>query len=212
MAVVTLSRQLGSLGFEIAQLVAQRTGYRLVWRELINQAARRAGAPEVALAMIDELNLLGLKPSPEDMQAYLSAVRIVINELADSGNVVIVGRAGQILLANRPGTLHVRVTAPVDVRVARLAKQQGIPMAAARAQIDASDHYHQTYFKKYYKLPWDGPGLYDLVINTAKLNLEDSAEIICISLGKCLSRAAVTPAPTLRPPEGESAPSAGDPI
>ncbi len=188
MAVVTLSRQLGSLGFETAQLVAQRTGYRLVWRELINQAARRAGAPEVALAVIDELNLLGLKPSTADMQAYLSAVRTVMEELADAGNVVIVGRAGQIILANRPGTLHVRVTAPVSVRVERLEQRQGISMEAARAQIDASDRYHQNYFKRYYKLPWDGPGLYDLVINTAQLNIEDAAEIICIALGKCATR------------------------
>jgi cytidylate kinase len=200
MAVVTLSRQLGSLGFEIAQLVAQRTGYQLVWRELINQAAIRAGAPEVALAMIDELNLLGLKPSPEEMQAYLSAVRVVMNELADAGNVVIVGRAGQIILANRPQALHVRVTAPVSLRVERLAKQQGIPMAAARAQVDASDRYHQNYFKRYYKLPWDGSGLYDLIINTTKLNLADAAEIICIALGKCASCSA------------DSLPPAGDPL
>jgi cytidylate kinase len=199
MAVVTLSRQLGSLGFEIAQLVSQRTGYKLVWRELINQAALRAGAPEVALAMIDELNMLGLKPSPEDMRAYLSAVRTVMSEFADAGNVIIVGRAGQIILANRPGTFHVRVTAPVSVRVERLAKRQDIPIEAARAQVDASDRYHQNYFKRYYKLPWDGSGLYDLVLNTAKLNMEDAAEIICIALGKCLSRSA---APT--PPAGDA--------
>ena len=190
MAVVTLSRQLGSLGFETAQLVAQRTGFRLVWRELINQAARRAGAPEVALAVIDELNLLGLKPSPEDMQAYLNAVRTVMEELANEGDVIIVGRAGQIILANHPRTLHVRVTAPVSVRVERLAQRQGISLKAARAQVDASDRYHQSYFKRYYKLPWDGPGLYDLVINTAKLNMEDAAEIICIALGKCAARSA----------------------
>ena len=69
MAVVTISRLLGSLGYETAEMLAMRTE-RLVGRELINQAAKRAGAPDVALAMIDELNLLGLKPAPEDMQSY----------------------------------------------------------------------------------------------------------------------------------------------
>ena len=185
MAVITLSRQLGSLGFETAKLLAPRLGYRLVWRDLINQAARRAGAPDVALAMIDELNLLGLKPSQSDILAYLEAVKNVMQELADAGNVIIVGRAGQILLAGQPHTLHVRTIAPVNLRVGRLASRLGISTEAARAQIDASDRYHQQYFKRFYKIAWDGPGLYDLVINTAKMSTEDTADIICAAIGKC---------------------------
>jgi cytidylate kinase len=195
---MTLSRQLGSLGHETAVLVAQRTGLRLVDRELINQAAQRAGAPEVALAMIDELNLLGLKPTPSEIQAYLAAVKVVIEELAGADNIIIVGRAGQILLANRPNALHVRITAPVPLRIDRLAQRLGISAEAARAQVNASDRYHQNYFKRYYRMPWDGPGLYDLVINTAKLTPEDSADIICAALGKCSCRGA------------ESLPSAGE--
>lgn len=185
MTVITLSRQLGSLGFETAKLLAPRLGYRLVWRDLINQAAQRAGAPEVALAMIDELNLLGLKPSPDDILAYLKAVKVVMLELAEAGNVIIVGRAGQILLADNAGTLHIRMVAPVNLRVDRVARRLGISPEAARAQIDASDRYHQQYFKRFYKIPWDGPGLYDLIINTAKMTPTDAADIICAAVGKC---------------------------
>ncbi len=185
MAVITLSRQLGSLGFETAKLLSERLGYRLVYRELINQAARRAGAPDVALAMIDELNLLGLKPSPEDLKIYLQTIKAVMWELAEAGDVIIVGRAGQIVLAERPETLHVRVIAPVQTRVARLADRLGISLEAARAQVDASDRYHQQFFKRFYKVPWDGPGLYDLVINTAKFSPEDAAAMVCSALNKC---------------------------
>jgi cytidylate kinase len=185
MTVITLSRQLGSLGFETAKLLAPRLGYRLVWRDLINQAARRAGAPDVALAMIDELNLLGLKPHPDDIQAYLQAVKVVMLELAEAGNVIIVGRAGQILLADYPHTLHVRMVAPVNLRVERLAQRLGISAEAARAQIDASDRYHQNYFKRFYKIPWDGQGLYDLILNTEKMSPADAADIICAAVGKC---------------------------
>ena len=53
MAVITLSREMGSLGDDIARAVAARLGLRLVGRELINRAAKEAGAPEVALAEID---------------------------------------------------------------------------------------------------------------------------------------------------------------
>jgi cytidylate kinase len=193
MAVITLSRQLGSLGLETAKLLAPRLGYRLVWRDLINQAARRAGAPEVALAMIDELNLLGLKPSPDDILAYLRAIKTVMQELAEAGNVVIVGRAGQILLADHPNTLHVRMIAPVGLRVERLASRLGISAEAARAQIFTSDRYHQQYFKHFYKIPWDGPGLYDLTINTAKMTPNDAADIICAAVGKRECHETTTP-------------------
>jgi cytidylate kinase len=185
MNVVTLSRQLGSQGSEIAEIVAQHTGFRLVSRELINQAAQRAGAPEVALAMIDELNLLRLKPSPAETQAYLTAVKMVMEELANAGEVILMGRAGQIVLAGHPQAVHVRVIAPVPLRVERVAHRSGVSLEAAHAQVEASDRYHMNYFKRYYKMPWDGPGLYDLVINTAKLTPEDAADIICTVLGKC---------------------------
>jgi len=188
MNVVTLSRQLGSQGSEIAEIVAQHTGFRLIARELINQAARRAGAPEVGLAMIDELNLLGLKPSPAQTLAYLNAVKIVMEEQAIAGNVILVGRAGQIVLARHAQAVHVRVIAPVALRVERVALRLRIPVEAAHAQVEASDRYHQNYFKRYYKVPWDGSGLYDLIINTAKLTPADAADLICTLLGKCSCR------------------------
>ena len=135
MAAITISRQLGSWGNEIAQQAAQRLGYRLVEREVINQAALRCGSPQVALAMIDELGLLGLRPSGKEFDAYHEAVECVIQGLADESGVIIVGRAGQVILRQRPDVLHVRVIAPASVRVQRLAAEQNMTLAAAHAQV-----------------------------------------------------------------------------
>src|SRR5512135_1529753 len=109
MGVITISRQLGSLGREIASTTAECLGYNLVWRELINDAARRAGAPEAALSSIDELGLLGDCASPRVRRAYRQAVETVMKEFAERDNVVIVGRAGQVILRDRPNVLHVRI-------------------------------------------------------------------------------------------------------
>ena len=98
MAVITLSRQLGSLGCDIADAVVQRLGYRKAWRGLINQAARRARTPEMALEMLDELGLLGIKPPLSAEKEYLAAIRELIEELARDDNVLIVGRGGQAVL------------------------------------------------------------------------------------------------------------------
>ncbi len=182
MATITISRQLGSMGREVARLVAEQLGYRLVWRDLINQAARRAGAPEVALAAIDELGLLNLTPSRQAREAYRQAVQQVIEELVAEGNVVILGRAGQVILRDRPGTLHVRLIAPVAIRAERIAHHHGIPIESALAQIEASDRYRRNYLKRFYSARWDDLDLYDLVINTGRMTPEVAAATICQAL------------------------------
>ncbi|HEX7432715.1 MAG TPA: cytidylate kinase-like family protein [Anaerolineaceae bacterium] len=179
MAVITLSREFGSLGMIVAQRVAENLGYRLVGRELINQAALRSGAPEVALAVIDELNLLGLTVSSDSIDAYVRAVKAVVDELAQEGNVVIVGRGGQVILRGRPDVLCVLMVAPQALRIERIAQRQSIPWAAARAQIEASDRHRRRFLKHFYNVKWDDPDLYDLVINTASTSADDASEIIC---------------------------------
>ena len=181
MAVITISRQLGSLGFEIGNLVSERLGYRIVWRELINEAAQRAGAPVVALAVIDELGLLGVTPSARSSQAYLDAVRSGVLELASKGNVVLIGRAGQRILAGFPGTLHVRLIAPLELRVQRISEEQKIPLEAARSQIEASDAHRRQYLKRFCRSDWEDPSLYDLVINTGRMTSAAACELICVA-------------------------------
>jgi len=179
MAVITISRQYGSLGNVVIDLVAQRLGYRVAMRELINQAALRAGAPAVALAVIDELHLLGVTPTPDEYQAYIQAVQGVIEEMAAGGNVILAGRGGQGVLRGRPGVLHVKMVAPLEVRAARLAERHGISLPAARAQARASDRSRRAYLRRFYDLDWNDPLLYDLVINTARLSAEAACDLVC---------------------------------
>jgi cytidylate kinase len=125
--VITISRQLGSLGNQIARATAELLGYRLVWRDLINEAALRAGAPGTALAVIDELGLLGISLSKKEIRAYRKALKQVMKELYSAGNAVIVGRAGQIILHDQPAVLHVRVVAPAELRAQRIAASKIFP-------------------------------------------------------------------------------------
>jgi cytidylate kinase len=182
MAAITVSRQLGSLGFDVARVAADLLGYRLVWRELINQAGRIAGSPEAALAAIDDLGLLGVCPSPEACQAYRQAVQQIMQELANQGKVVIIGRAGQMILRGRREVLHVQVIAPRSLRAERVAARQEISLDCAFAQVDASDRRRRSYLKRFYNVRWDDPNLYDLVINTANLSPNAAAQLITQTL------------------------------
>ena len=179
MTVITISRQMGCLGCEVSEEVARCLGYRRVWREVINEAAIRAGVPEVALATIDELDLLGLRPPAAARKAYHEAVREIMKELAAEGDVVIVGRAGQAILRGLADVLHVRLYAPFDMRVARVANRQSVSLETARVQVQASDQARMRYLRRYYKISWDDPDLYDLMINTANLDVPMVAATIC---------------------------------
>jgi len=182
MTVITLSRQVGSLGCEVAEAVVQRLGYRKAWRGLINQAARRARTPEMALEMLDELGLLGIKAPVSAEKEYLDAIRGLIEELAREGDILIVGRGGQAVLQGWPNTLHVRVIAPLEVRVKRLAEEQGIRADAALAQVRASDRRRKRFVERAYHVNWSDPSLYDLVLNTAALNVSRAAGLICLAV------------------------------
>jgi len=179
MTVITLSREMGSLGDEIALAVAARLNLRVVGRDLINHAARQAGVPEVALAEIDELGLLGVKPSPEAFRLYHKTVSQTIHELATTGDLLLVGRGGQMALAANPAVLHVRVIAPRDLRIQRVQESTHLPPEIAAARIDASDRVRADYLRRHYHTRLDYPGLYDLVLNTRHISLETAVNLIC---------------------------------
>jgi cytidylate kinase len=184
MPVITLSRELGSRGDDVAMAVAERLGLRLVGRELINRAAQAAGAPEVALAEIDELGLLGVRPSPAAVRLYTRKVAEVIRELADRGDLLVVGRGAQIVLAGRPGVLHVRVVAPRPMRLAVVQERCRVMPEAAAARIDASDKARAAYLRRTHGVRWDTANLYDLVLNMAHLSVSTAAEVVCLAAGR----------------------------
>lgn len=193
MASITISRQLGSLGDEIAQIVARRLGWQVIDRELINQAAFESCSPEMALTSVDELGLLGITPSKKECQPYLQAVERILQQRASQGRFIILGRAGQVVLRGQPDVLHIRIYAPRSVRVERVAVQQRISSESALAQIKASDRHRRWYLKRYYNAIVDKPRYYDLEINTARLAPESAAALIC-SAAETILHLSPTPA------------------
>jgi cytidylate kinase len=184
MAVITLSREMGSRGDDIARLVAERLGLRLVGRDLINRAAKEAGAPEVALAEIDELGLLGVKPSAMALRLYREKVAAVIHEMAAAGDVLLLGRGGQVILTERADVLHVRIIAPRAMRLALVQERCRVSAEVAAARIDASDAARAGYLKRHFGVRGDEAHLYDLVINMAHLDVTAAVDLVCLAAAR----------------------------
>ncbi len=192
-SIITISRQHGSLGSLIAREAAAMLGYRLVWRNIVNEAALRAGAPHTALAVIDELGLLGISLTKKEIKAYRKALRQVMKELYQEGKVVILGRAGQSILRNKPHVLHVRIIAPAGLRAERLASRHHISYENATAQVEASDQNRREFLKNFFKISWDDPCLYDLLINTAHLSVAQGARLIAQAVAEEPLPASINP-------------------
>jgi cytidylate kinase len=169
---------MGSFGNDIALQVAGQLGWQQVCQNLINQAAREAGVPLVALAEIDELGFLGLHPSTKEWRAYQTEVGRIIGQLADGGRVVIVGRGAQVVLRDRPDTVHVRVVAPFELRVLRLQNQEHISEEAAQARLQAYDKARARYLRRNHGVAVDDPTLYHVIINTGLLNAAQAVNLI----------------------------------
>jgi cytidylate kinase len=178
MSAITISRQMGSRGDELALQVAQKLGWRLIQRNLINQAALAADVPHMALADIDELGLLNLRPSVKEWRAYQNQVESIIRYWADKGKTVIVGRGGQMALRGRPEVFHIRVVAPFELRVAQLQQEENISTESARARLEASAKMRARYLRRSYRVQIDDPSLYHLTLNTGLLGLSQAVNLV----------------------------------
>ena len=184
MAIVTISSELGAGGSEIGAALAKHLEYRYLDREVIAEAANRYGLAEAKLLRLDES-----KPSLFDRvdaegRLYVAGIRAVLLEFAQSNDVVLMGRGGQWLLQHIPHALHVRVSAPFDVRVARLAQQTGGETgrtSPSRAFIDVVRHDdagRAGRIRYLYGVDIRDPALYHLVINTTQVATAAAVELL----------------------------------
>jgi len=125
----------------------------------------------------------------------------VITAAATAGHVVIVGRGGQVLLADKRDVLHIRVVAPLELRVAYVARREGLDLDAARRRVQAKDRARTRYMKTQYHCQHEDPHLYDLVIDSAVLDLDSAVDLIYLAVERKASRLSV-PAEELGPAAG----------
>ena len=121
------------------------------------------------------------EPIPTETEV-LGSFQHIIEKLWKMDDVVIVGRGSQMVLANYPNTLHVRFVAPVEDRIERVIKDQGIVYPLAEREIEAVDKQHAQYIKHCYDADWADPNHYDLVLNTGAIGDEQAAKVVITAI------------------------------
>ena len=198
MSILTVSHEIGAGGPEIGQKVADQLGLHYVDQELISDAALRYGVLEEKLSSLDESKPSLFERFDAETRRYITVLQTAVFEFAEQDRVVLMGRAGQWLLRGVPHVLRLRVMAPFDLRVKRLAKKLSGQMGEQTNQRTVQDMARRDDQEKLsrmrylYEVDVRDPSLYDLVFNTDKLSIDAAVEMIVGTLQR--PELATTPA------------------
>lgn len=182
MAIITISREMGSGGIPIAHKVADKLGYRLIDGEAIMEAAASYGLSPEAVEQADEKppHFVDTLDSKQVLDLHL--IELIILEAALKGNVVIYGRGGQDLLKDIGSVLRTRIIAPFEDRVERWAEREWLDPDRARYLVRKSDQQRAGFIKYYFDRDWEDSVHYDLTINTQRLSEDMAVNLICSSV------------------------------
>ena len=183
--IVTIEREYGSGGGEIAKLLATRLGWKLWDQLLTEEIARLANCPKAVVERREERtdplyyrlfksflrgsyegSLNAHKLNLVDSESILKITEQVVQHAAKKGNCVIVGRGSQHFLRNRPDTLRVFLYASRENKVQRLLAR-GKTENEAQQLVDTVDRERVDFIQKYFHVEWPDRAIYHTMINTA---------------------------------------------
>ncbi|HMK36623.1 MAG TPA: cytidylate kinase family protein [Desulfomonilaceae bacterium] len=186
MAILAISRQVGSYGDVIAAMVARNLGLELIGRDRVHELAQNCD-PEYK----DACSAYESEHGPGvwerifyDRPVYTSLFEALTFEEAARGNVVMVGRGSQITLAGVPGVFKVRIVAPFGTRIRRVMERYGFSESEADDFVQRYDQERENLVRFiFHKDPHDW-SLYDITINTDNYKASSAAAVVMNALDK----------------------------
>ena len=188
-----ISREKGAGGNAVGQLVGKRLGWQVFDDKIVDEIAKKAHVSRQLIESLDERDretihdIVGRLLKPQEMGAsgYLVYLKQVVLTLGHQGDVIIVGHAAQYILPSRFG-LNVRMVAPIETRIRRIAAKARLSLDAARLEVQRTDRERVTLVRRHFGHDAADPLGYDLTINTAAMSVEAAAEVIITALQRKL--------------------------
>ncbi len=178
-AILTISREFGSGGREIGRAVARELGYEYIDRERILADIRQHGARwEQWADQLDEHCPTIWEKYDWSFRGFSSLIQLHLLEHAERGSVVIMGRGGNFLLKGVPHALRTRITAPLEARIERVVKRDGVDRDTAKWLCEKTDHERACFLHALYGGSWDDPAEYDRVFATSGESVDREVKAI----------------------------------
>lgn len=177
--IIVIGRQYGSSGHDIGKVLADKLGYDFYDQDIIKMAAKTTGMTFEFIGKREETMTNSLlydlvnqmyqykderEQAPKDK--IFAAESKVIRELADKGNCVIIGRCSDYILRDNKRVLKVFFNAPLESRIKRVMKRQGVEYSEAQHRIRKTDKYRADNYRYYTGRIWGASSNFDLTINT----------------------------------------------
>jgi cytidylate kinase len=180
MAIIAMTREMGSLGKDVAAGLADQLGLKVVHHELVeHDLAERLGLPESTVHRYLEGGASLFERWKIDKQKLSRYTAEEILELAQQGNVIIRGWGATGVLRHIPNVLRVRVCADMAFRERVMMERLGLNDAGvARREIERNDAAHAGIVRGFFGVDWQNPLLYHLVLNTASLPVETCVKVV----------------------------------
>jgi cytidylate kinase len=165
-------------GKRLAEMLADRLGYRCISREIIVKAADEYGIPEEKLFEAIKRNPSFVQKFTFERERYLAFIQAALCEYAVDDNMIYHGHAGHFLLEGVSHVLRVRIVADLSVRIEAASEQFKLSEKDALKYIERVDKQRVKWTKFLYGKDWRSPELYDIVFNMGVLDLEFACEMI----------------------------------
>ncbi len=171
MAVIALTREMGTRGSEVAQGLAERLGLTVIHQELVEtDVAQRTGLDRSDIHRLLEGEASLWERWMVDSRRIVQTTALEVLELALRGHIVIRGWGAAYLLRDIPHVICVRTCAPMSYRERVVMERQGLPdLSAARREIERHDFAHNGTMEQMFGIDWSDPTLYSLVLNTSRV-------------------------------------------
>ncbi|MGD8258258.1 MAG: cytidylate kinase-like family protein [Desulfobacterales bacterium] len=198
MAVITISRQFGAGGKTLGKMIADELDYEFADSEIIEKVAEMANVSTHWVETVEKeaggklsrfVSKMVSKPLVDrilkdergyiDEVIYLDYLVLIIAQIADEGNVVILGRGSQYILNDHPEACHVLLIDEFDNRVDFMKEHYELSYNRATQVVRSEDKRRRALYQKLGKTDYDNPFLYHLVLNMSKVSLEEARQLVC---------------------------------
>ena len=185
--IITIGRQHGSSGREIARLLAEKLDIKCYDKEIVDEAANHSDFSRDLIEAFDEKRMsafilhaggYGLNENFRLNMQVVSAQFETMRNIAEKGDCIFVGRCADYILRDFKDLVSVFILGDMDERLKCLERRQGLDIVEARKKIKEVDKDRSSFYRYYSDQTWGDAQNYDLCINSSKLGVEGTVQVI----------------------------------